>query len=59
MSGECEPCGGENSKIQLSSLLLTSRKEEENDLFITLVPKVLYNVFLFVDLTALGTFIEF
>ena len=35
-----------------------SRKRGDNGLFITLVPKVCYNIFLFVDLTTLGTFTE-
>ena len=36
-----------------------ARERGDNDLFITLVPKVYNNVFLFVGLTILRTFIEF
>ena len=35
-----------------------SRERGENELFITLVPKVYYNVFLLVGLTTLGTFVN-
>ena len=36
-----------------------SREGGDNELFFTLVPKVLNNVFLFVELTTLGNFAEF
>ena len=58
--------GGQNlsseTKKKLGNLLefdLLFRDKGDNRLFITLVPKFQDNVFLFVGLTTLGTFIEF
>ena len=45
-------------KPELSRALSTDKKGDEIGLFITLVPKVLYNVFIFVGLATVGTYIE-
>ena len=44
------------SSLIVYSYLAIAREGEDNELFITLVPKVYNNDFLFVGLTTLGTF---